>query len=139
MGEPARLQLKVRHYEVDAYGHVNHASYVHYFEVARVEALEAIGLGLPDLQRQGHLIVATEITVKYHAPAYPGETLEILTRVREVRGARSVWIQEIREIGGQRLVATAEVIGAFVMTSGRPVRISDEAREKLSTLLGPGS
>ena len=29
MGKPARFQLKVRHYEVDQYGHVNHAQYVH--------------------------------------------------------------------------------------------------------------
>lgn len=137
MGEPARLQLKVRHYEVDAYGHVNHASYVHYLEVARVEALEAIGLALPDMQRQGYFIVATEIAVKYHAPAYPGETLEIVTRVREVRGARSVWVQEIREIGSGRLVVTAEVIGAFVADTGRPVRISDEARAKLGALIVP--
>src|SRR5205807_354776 len=38
VGEPARLRLKVRHYEVDLYGHVNHANYVHYLEAARVEA-----------------------------------------------------------------------------------------------------
>ncbi len=42
MGEAARLTLKVRHYEVDLYGHVNHANYEHYLEAARVEALEAV-------------------------------------------------------------------------------------------------
>jgi acyl-CoA thioester hydrolase len=46
VGEPVRFRLKVRHYEVDGYGHVNHASYVHYLETARVEALEAVGLSL---------------------------------------------------------------------------------------------
>ena len=56
------------------YGHVNHANYVHYLETARVEALEAVGLALPEMRRQGYLIVAAEINVKYLAPAYPGET-----------------------------------------------------------------
>ena len=49
MGERARLRLKVRHHEVDAYGHVNHAHYVHYLETARVEVLE-LGLGLPEMR-----------------------------------------------------------------------------------------
>ena len=137
MGEPARLTLKVRHYEVDLYGHVNHANYVHYLEAARVEALEAVGLALPELRRQGYLIVAVELAVKYHAPAYPGETLEITTRIREIRGARSIWAQEIRETTSRRLAVTAEVTGAFMLDGGRPVRVPAAFAEKLSALLVP--
>jgi acyl-CoA thioester hydrolase len=139
VGDAFRLTLKVRHYEVDLYGHVNHANYVHYLEAARVEALEAVGLGLPEVRRQGYLIVAVELAVKYHAPAYAGETLEITTRVREIRGARSIWAQEIREAGSRRLVVTAEVTGAFMLEGGRPVRVPAGFAEKLSALLVPDS
>src|SRR6266508_542244 len=97
MGQPARLQLKVRHYEVDQYGHVNHAQYVHYLEVARIEALEALGLSLAEMQRQGYLILAVELAVKYLAPARSGEPPAIVPHVRELRGARSLWVQEIRD------------------------------------------
>lgn len=134
MTPPFTTRLKVRHYEVDAYGHVNHANYVHYFEVGRIEALEAIGLGLPELQRQGFHIVAVEIAVKFHSPAHPGETLTIETGVGEIRAARSIWTQEIREVESGRLVATAEVVGAFTTTAGRPLRIPEAFREKLATL-----
>ena len=137
MGALARLTLKVRHYEVDLYGHVNHANYVHYLEAARVEALEAVGLALPELRRQGYLIVAAEIAVKYHAPAYSGETLEITTRVREIRGARSIWAQEIREVTTRRLTVTAEVTGAFMLDNGRPVRVPAAFAEKLAALHVP--
>jgi len=137
MGLPARLQLKVRHYEVDQYGHVNHAQYVHYLEVARIEALDALGLSLPEMRRQGYLILAADLSVKYLAPARPGDTLEIVTYVREFRGARSIWIQEIREATGQRLLVTAEVTGAFATEDGRPARAPDSFREKLSALLVP--
>jgi acyl-CoA thioester hydrolase len=137
MGEPARLRLKVRHYEADAYGHANHASYVHYLETARIEALEAVGLPLDEMRRQGHLIVAVEIVVKYHAPARPGETLEVITCIRELHGARSVWTQEIRETSGDRLVVTAEVTGAFMTEAGRPVRIPAAFQEKLRALTVP--
>ena len=139
MGEPARLSLKVRHYEVDAYGHVNHANYVHYLEVGRIEALEAVGLSLAELRRAGHVIVATDLFVKYHSPAHPAETLDVVTCVREIRGARSVWVQEIRETSSQRLVLTAQVTGAFTTENGRPVRASAAMREKLAKLLVPAA
>jgi len=137
MGEPARLQLKVRHYEVDQYGHVNHAQYVHYLEVARIEALETLGLSLPDMRRQGYLILAADLSVKYLAPARSGDTLEIVTYVREIRGARSIWVQEIRDATSQRPLVTAEVTGAFATEDGRPARVPASFREKLSALCVP--
>lgn len=137
MGAPARLQLKVRHYEVDQYGHVNHAQYVHYLEVARIEALETIGLSLAEMRKQGYLILAADLSVKYLAPARSGDTLEIVTYVREIRGARSIWVQEIREVVGQGLLVTAEVTGAFATEDGRPARAPASFREKLSTLCLP--
>jgi acyl-CoA thioester hydrolase len=137
MGEAATMRLKVRHYEIDMYGHVNHTQYVHYLETARIEALEAVGLSLPEMRRQGYLIVATDLSVKYHSPAGPGDTLEIATWIRELRGARSLWVQEIREAAGKRLVVTAEVTGAFMSVEGRPVRTPAGFREKLSALSVP--
>jgi acyl-CoA thioester hydrolase len=96
-----------------------------------------VGLALPEMRRQGYLIVAVELTVKYHAPAYPGETLEITTRIREIRGARSIWAQEIREATTRRLTVTAEVVGAFMLDSGRPVRVPAAFVERLSALHVP--
>ena len=134
MGAPAQLCLKVRYYEVDAYGHVNHANYVHYFETARVEALESLGLGLEAMRKLGYLLVATDLSVRFLAPARSGDTLEILTHIREIHGARTRWVQEARSAADARVLATAEVTGAFITEAGRPVRIPEAFRQKLSTL-----
>ena len=134
MGDPFTSQLRVRHYEVDEYGHANHASYVHYLETARIDALESVGLPLGEMRRQGYLIVAVELSVKYHAPARSGDTLEIVTHVREIRGARSVWVQKIRDAVSRRLVVAAEVTGAFMTEAGRPVRVPESMRERLASL-----
>ena len=139
MGHPMLFRLKVRHYEVDEYGHVNHANYVHYLEAARIEALESVGLPLNEMRRDGYIIVAADLSVKYHSPAHSSETLDVVTRIREMRGARSVWVQEIREVASRRLVVTAEVTGAFMTEGGRPVRIPDAMREKLSALYVQGN
>ena len=89
------------------------------------------------MRRQGYSIVATDLSVKFYAPAFPGEALEIITRIRELRGVRSVWVQEMREVESQRLVVTAEVTGVFVTESGRPVRIPPAFHEKLTVLYVP--
>ncbi len=44
MPAKARCQITVRHYECDPLGHVNHAMYVHYFEVGRLTAMADAGL-----------------------------------------------------------------------------------------------
>ena len=129
MGEPRRQRLRVRYYEVDEYGHVNHANYVHYLETARIEALEAVGLPLQEMRRRG--------VMKYLSPAGSGDTLEIVTQVSEIRGARTRWIQEIREASSGRLVATAAVTGAFLTSAGHPLRAPEEFRERLSVLHVP--
>ncbi|WP_092528568.1 acyl-CoA thioesterase [Amycolatopsis arida] len=41
--EPFRVRIKVRHYELDTLGHVNHAVYHSYGEVARLELVEKAG------------------------------------------------------------------------------------------------
>ncbi len=138
VGEPTRFRLKVRHYEVDAYAHVNHATYVHYLEVARLEALEALGIPLDAMRRQGYLIVATHLSVRFHASARSGEILDVSTHIRELTGVRSVWAQEIREVESRRLVVTADVTGVFTTEEGRPVRIPAAFREKLAALYSPG-
>ena len=137
MGQPSTFRLKVRHYEVDQYGHVNHAQYVHYLETARIEALDALGLGLSEMRRQGYLILAADLSVKYLAPARAGDTLEIVTFIQEIRGARSIWIQEVRDAESHRQLVTAQVTGAFATEDGRPARAPDSFREKLSALLVP--
>lgn len=134
MGEPATLHLKVRYYEVDEYGHVNHANYVHYLEAGRVEALEGVGLSLSEMRRQGYLIVAAELSVKYHAPGRNGDVLEVRTWIRDLRGVRTVWAQEIRESTSQRRLVTAEVMGAFLTADGRPARAPKAFLAKLATL-----
>jgi acyl-CoA thioesterase FadM len=65
------------------------------------------------------------------------DELDILTHVRELRGARSIWGQEIREAASQRLIVTAEVTAAFMTANGRPARTPADFTDKLSAIYLP--
>jgi acyl-CoA thioester hydrolase len=123
MPAKARCQLTVRHYECDPLGHVNHAVYLHYCEVGRLEAMAGAGLPFSKVLKQGYTVVATEVFVQYKAPAFTDDVLDVQSWITEFRGARMLWQQEVYRHSTGALLARAEVTGAFTLADGRPVRI----------------
>ena len=112
--------IRVRFHELDPYGHLNHAVYLHYFEQARVELLDSIGFGLPRLAELGFHLVVVEVTVKFMAPAAAGDEVTIVSNVVDVRPASSRWSQQM--LRGDTLLATNDVRAAITDLSGRPTR-----------------
>jgi acyl-CoA thioester hydrolase len=137
MPSKAHCQLKVRHYECDPLGHVNHAVYVNYFEVARLEAMAKAGLPFADILTQGYTVVASDLFVQYKAPAFAEELLDIRSCIAHFRGARMTWQQELFRHRDGDLLALAEVNGAFTTADGRPVRIPPSMRQLLEAVYLP--
>ncbi len=132
-----RSHLKVRHYEADGYGHVNHASYVHYLETARIEALDAVGLSLGEMRRHGILAVAAELSVKYHSPAGPDETLEIGVRCEWIGTKSFALTYEIREQATKRLVADAtSILVCYDYERQRSIPVPDSLRRRMEAFEG---
>ena len=76
---PLITALRVRFAECDMQGHVFNGHYLMYFDLAHTEALRsATGLGYPELvQAHGVDFVVAESGVRYLAPAYYDDLLEI--------------------------------------------------------------
>lgn len=137
MAEKTHAQLTVRHYECDPLGHVNHAAYVHYFEVGRLHAMTVAGLPFREVLRQGYTVVAADIYIQYKAPAFTDEVLEVQSCITSFHGALMTWQQEIYRQGDGVLLARAEVNGAFTRADGRPTRIPPPMRSLLAHVYLP--
>ena len=137
MPAKARCQITVRHYECDPLGHVNHAMYVHYFEVGRLNAMADAGLPFGAILKQGYTVVAVDIYVQYKAPAFTDDVLEVESYITDFHGALMTWQQAIRRCTDGVLVALAEVNGAFTRTDGRPTRIPPAMRTLLEAVHVP--
>ncbi len=131
MPAKARHQFTVRYYECDPLGHVNHAVYVSYFEMGRLEAMAACGIPFSDIMKQGYALVASDVFVQYKKPALLEDELEVQTCITGYRGARSVWQQEIFRCCDNALIAQALVHGAFTRADGRPIRVPPHIRQRL--------
>lgn len=137
MSAKASCQLTVRYYECDPLGHVNHAVYVHYFEIGRLEAMAAAGLPFSAIREQSYTVVASDLFVQYKAPAFADDRLELQSYITHFRGARMTWQQELYRCTSGELLALAEVNGVFTSANGRPVRIPPAMRTLLEAVYVP--
>ncbi|ETW93901.1 MAG: hypothetical protein ETSY1_37240 [Candidatus Entotheonella factor] len=138
---PAKFhhQFTVRFYECDPLGHVNHAVYVSYFEMGRLEAMAACGVPFSELMKQGYALVASDIFVQYKTAAVLEDQLELQTWIIDFRGARSIWQQELYRCRDHTLLAQAVVNGAFTTADGRPIRVPAHIRQPLEAYYLPDS
>lgn len=124
-----RLDMKVRFYELDPYGHLNHSAYVQFFETGRVELLEEAGVGLESFAARGYRFVVNRIQTSFDRPVHAGETITVETEVGEFRRASSVWRQRLMR--GDEVVARQDVRAAITNTEGKPVRVPPDVVEAL--------
>ncbi|MCA9907263.1 MAG: acyl-CoA thioesterase, partial [Anaerolineae bacterium] len=71
----------VRHYECDAYGHVNNANYLRYMEHAAIEASAAVGYDEARYLAMGTLWLIYETDIDYLLPLRAGDVVELQTWV----------------------------------------------------------
>jgi acyl-CoA thioester hydrolase len=87
-GFPFTTDVRVRFAETDAQGIAHHASFVVWFEVARVAYLDAFAGGYRAIRDRGLEALTIEVHVRYHRAAEFDEVLTIGTRCTHMRGAR---------------------------------------------------
>ncbi len=112
--------IDVRFSELDPYGHVNHAVYITYFEVARTEALASCQLPIDQIAERGHQLVVTGIEVRFRKAATAGDRLTVETSISELRRASGIWSQRI--LRGDEVMVTANVTIGITDTTGKPCK-----------------
>jgi len=75
-------KINIRFADIDSMGHVNNATYLSYFEEARIDYFEKRFHGEWDWQRDGIVLVKNEI--EYLLPVFLNDKIEIITKVLKV-------------------------------------------------------
>jgi acyl-CoA thioester hydrolase len=107
-----KVTFKVRDYECDQQGIVNNAVYMNYFEHARHEYLDQVGLSFKALVDQGIFLMVTEAKLQYKRPLRAGETFVVHSRPVLASKFRLVFEQEIVNAQGEKTtLATTTIAG----------------------------
>ena len=81
-------EITVRFAETDAQGVAHNASYLVWFEVARIDYLALYANGYKHLQDQGYEALTTESHVRYLRPVFFDDRILVHARCGDVSGAR---------------------------------------------------
>lgn len=123
-------EFRIRHYECDAFGHLNNANYVRYMQETAFDASAAAGYGREAYNKLGCYWLIRETDIEYLKPARYGDTLEITTWVKDFHLVRSRRVYEVRNRENNETVANASTDWVFLETStNRPVKIPAEIKE----------
>lgn len=119
-----RHQLRVRSYELDMHRHVNNATYLNYFEVARMEFLNEIGFDYAGLLSRGLSLFVAKISVSYKAPAFLNDDLLVVTTPIKKKKMSGVFRQIIYR--GDVEICSADITWACVDAQGKPVPLPEK-------------
>lgn len=124
--------VDVRSYELDSFGHVNHAVYLNYFEHARFQALAEGGFPYSELEARGWGVYVVRVEVDYLKEARMDQRLRVRTWVDGHKRSSLVLAQELAPLDDvSTTLARARVTAVWVGPDRRPLRLPQEVRSAL--------
>jgi acyl-CoA thioester hydrolase len=119
--------FRIRHYECDAFGHLNNVSYLRYMQEAAYDASAAVGYGMVSYAQSGHRWFVRETNIEYLTPVYYGDSVTVRTWVMDFHRVRSKRAYEIYFSGTDRLAARGWSDWVYLETeTNRPTSIPSE-------------
>jgi YbgC/YbaW family acyl-CoA thioester hydrolase len=125
MPKTYHCSIEVRGYELDSFGHVNHAVYISYLEHARWQLLSEESIGLKEFNAWKRWPVIASLEASYLKPTFLGEKLDVRTQI-ESGGGRTSFIASQEIFRGDTLVFKAKVRVVIVNENGRPAELPAE-------------
>ena len=85
----------INYYETDQMGIVHHSNYIRYFEEARLDMMEQVGLSYTAMEEHGLIIPVLSVACEYIKPVLFGEKVQIHTRLVKFDGIKMQFVYEI--------------------------------------------
>lgn len=127
-------EVPVRFSDTDGLGHVNNANYLSFLEVSRIDYLRTV-VGRMRIEEFG--VIIARIEIDYKSPVLHHEKILLGCRVSEIGGASITMEYRLEDKVTGRLVALAKsVMVTFDYALNKPVRVSDEWRDKMGAYDG---
>ena len=115
---------RIQYYETDQMAIVHHSNYIRWFEEARVDWFEQMGLPFAQIEAMGIQIPVVSCAARYHVSARFGDTVEIFLACRTYNGVRLAVSYEVRSKTTGALLATGESEHCFLNPAGKVLNLA---------------
>ncbi len=109
---------KVQYYETDQMSIVHHSNYIRWFEEARVDWFDQMGLPFQDVEAMGIQIPVVSCSARYLRSAVFGDTVEVQLYREQYNGVRLVLGYRVTRCGTGELLATGQSEHCFTTKEG---------------------
>jgi len=122
------IELRIRYAETDRMGYAYYGNYATYFEVARVEAMRALGISYKEMEDSGVILPVAEFNIKYKKPALYDDKITVRVTIKEIPEIRfRFYYETFNEAGVLLNTAFTELV--FVnKETGRPMPIPNNLK-----------
>ncbi len=120
---------KVQYYETDQMGIVHHSNYIRWFEEARTDLLDQIGLGYEQFEEKGILSPVLSVRADYLRMVYYGDTVTIHTKVQSYNGIKLTLYYEVTADSTGMVHCKGTSMHCFIDQSGRPLSLKQACPE----------
>lgn len=135
---PVHTSIQVAWGEMDALQHVNNAVYFRYFETARIDFFNQIGL-MEELKRSGIGPILAETRCRYKRPLFFPDSVLVGTRITALSEHRFTMEYQVFSQGQQAVtsIGGAEVV-VYDFHNNRKTPLPNGIRQELEKHLVPG-
>ena len=122
-------QHKVQYYETDQMGIVHHSNYIRWFEEARIDFLEKMGMGYHEMEAAGILSPVLSVEAKYLRMVYFGDTVTIQTTIKEYNGIKLTVSYEVLNDKTGMVHCSGVTKHCFINKEGKPLSLKQACPE----------
>ncbi len=126
MNEIRPYERKVFYYETDRMGIVHHSNYIRWFEEARIDLLQQIGLPYDEMETRGLLIPVLGVSCRYIQAFRYGDTFSVRLKMQGFKGVKFDVTYEVYQKENGQLHATGTSQHGFVDENLAPVNIKKQ-------------
>ncbi len=126
---------QAKYYETDQMAVIHHSNYIRWFEEARVDYLEQIGLGYDKIEAEGIYSPVLGVSCEYRASVRFNETVIIKVKLKAFNGIKMKLEYQVTDAQTKQLRATGLSEHCFVSTDFKPVSLKRNFPEMYETII----
>lgn len=129
MGRAEPYKHKVQYYETDQMGIVHHSNYIRWFEEARTDMMDQMGMGYEEMEKRGIMSPVLSVSADYLRMVHFGDVVEITAYIKEYNGIKMTVGYEIVDEKTQMVHCRGLTKHCFINGSGKPVALKQSCPE----------
>lgn len=127
MKDQERYQHKVQYYETDQMAIVHHSNYIRWFEEARTDYMERMGLGYDRMEEKGIISPVLAVEADYLRMVHYGDTVSITCFIKQYNGIKLTIGYEISSEKTKMVHCTGTTKHCFLNKEGKPISLKHTA------------